>query len=66
MGFCYPGKGKIGDLAPRKEYAPLWHIRLLEEMKEVKLILLVGKYAQDYYLAKESVFNKANKVLSFH
>jgi uracil-DNA glycosylase len=50
MGFCYPGKGKSGDLAPRKECAPLWHSELLENLKEVELILLIGKYAQDYYL----------------
>ena len=25
MGFCYPGKGPSGDLAPRPECAPLWH-----------------------------------------
>jgi uracil-DNA glycosylase len=50
MGFCYPGKGKSGDLPPRKECAPLWHLRLFEEMKQLRLILLVGKYAQDYYL----------------
>ena len=50
MGFCYPGKGKTGDLAPRKECAPLWHNALLNNLKEVELILLIGKYAQDYYL----------------
>ena len=54
MGFCYPGKGKSGDLAPRPECAPLWHERLMAEMKQVKLTLLVGKYAQDYYLEKPS------------
>ena len=50
MGFCYPGKGKSGDLPPRKECAPLWHGQLLSKMKNIQLILLVGKYAQDYYL----------------
>jgi len=50
MGFCYPGKGKTGDLPPRKECAPLWHPQLWSLLKEVKLVLLVGKYAQDYYL----------------
>ena len=50
MGFCYPGKGKTGDLPPRKECAPLWHQPLLTQLKEVKLIILIGKYAQDYYL----------------
>jgi len=50
MGFCYPGKGKSGDLPPTKECAPLWHSKLLNKMKEVELILLIGNYAQHYYL----------------
>ena len=50
MGFCYPGKGASGDLPPRPECAPLWHSRLLDELPDLQLKLLVGKYAQDYYL----------------
>ncbi len=50
MGFCYPGKGKSGDLPPRKECAPLWHDRLFNHLNQVELVLLIGKYAQDYYL----------------
>ncbi|EIF44625.1 hypothetical protein DOK_02901 [gamma proteobacterium BDW918] len=50
MGFCYPGKAKSGDLAPRKECAPLWHERLLVHMPKVELVLLIGQYAQAYYL----------------
>ena len=50
MGFCYPGKGKTGDLAPRKECAPLWHKKLINEIEKPELVLLIGKYAQDYYL----------------
>lgn len=50
MGFCYPGKGKSGDLPPRKECAPLWHVQVLNELKNVQLILLIGMYAQSYYL----------------
>jgi len=50
MGFCYPGKAKSGDLAPRKECAPLWHERLLAHMPKVELVLLIGQYAQAYYL----------------
>ena len=49
MGFCYPGKGKSGDLPPRPECAPKWH-PLLVQKNTSKVILLVGKYAQDYYL----------------
>lgn len=54
MGFCYPGKGKSGDLPPRKECAPKWHSPVFEEMKNVELILLIGKYAQDYYLKEQA------------
>lgn len=50
MGFCYPGKGSSGDLPPRPECAPLWHVPLMKKMKNVKLIILIGQYAQKYYL----------------
>jgi len=50
MGFCYPGRGKSGDLPPRKECAPLWHERLFDKMPDLELILLIGSYAQAYYL----------------
>jgi uracil-DNA glycosylase len=53
MGFCYPGKGKSGDLPPRKECAPLWHPRLLAAMPDVRLTLLVGQYAHKAYLPRE-------------
>jgi uracil-DNA glycosylase len=50
MGFCYPGKGNSGDLAPRPECAPLWHARFFEHLATPSLILLIGQYAQRYYL----------------
>lgn len=53
MGFCFPGKGTSGDLPPRPECAPLWHHQLLSQMKEVKLIILIGQYAQKYYLGEK-------------
>lgn len=55
MGLCYPGKGKSGDLPPRKECAPLWHERLFAALPNVRLTLLIGSYAQNYYLPKESL-----------
>lgn len=54
MGFCFPGKGKSGDLPPRPECAPLWHQQILNVMTEVKLTLLIGQYAQKYYLKNQS------------
>lgn len=50
MGFCYPGHGKGGDLPPRPECAPLWHPPLIEAMPDVRLTLLIGRYAQERYL----------------
>ncbi len=51
MGFCYPGVDKNGgDLPPRKECAPLWHARVVQQLPKIELTLLVGSYAQAYYL----------------
>lgn len=50
MGFCYPGKGKSGDLPPRPECAPEWHGKLFNKMNHLELTLIVGRYAQTYYL----------------
>ncbi len=51
MGFCYPGTGESGDLPPRPECAPFWHERVLAELPAVRLVLLVGTYAQQRYLS---------------
>ncbi|WP_299761590.1 uracil-DNA glycosylase family protein [uncultured Dokdonia sp.] len=59
MGFCYPGKGKTGDLPPRPECAPEWHEQLLAKMPNIQLIILIGMYAQKYYLK-----NTAKKTLT--
>ncbi len=52
MGFCYPGKGKSGDLPPRKECAPLWHDQIFSQLENIQLTILIGQYAQQYYLEK--------------
>ncbi|HFI0533538.1 TPA: uracil-DNA glycosylase family protein [Streptococcus suis] len=52
MDFYYPGKGKSGDLPPRKDFAPKWHQLILDQLPELELTLLIGQYAQDYYLEK--------------
>ena len=33
MGFCYPGRGKSGDLPPPPDCAPLWHEQLLQHCR---------------------------------
>jgi uracil-DNA glycosylase len=52
MVFFNHGKGTNGDLPPRYECAPLWHEQLLKHMKKVQFIILMGTYAQNYYLGK--------------
>lgn len=51
-GFCYPGRATGGDLPPRPECAPLWHPRLLSQLPQVRLTLLVGRHAQKRYLPR--------------
>jgi len=49
-GLCYPGTGPGGDLPPRPECAPYWHPRLVPMLPKLQIALLVGAYAQSYYL----------------
>lgn len=49
-GLCYPGTGEGGDLPPRPECAPLWHPQFISVMPAIRLTLLVGSYAQAFYL----------------
>lgn len=54
MGLCYPGRGPGGDLPPRAECAPRWHHRIFELMPNLALTLLIGRYAQEYYLGRKT------------
>lgn len=65
MGFCYPGKGKSGDLPPRPECAPLWHQQILERMPKIELVLLIGQYAQRYYLGDRSAKSLTENVVAY-
>lgn len=65
MGFCYPGKGASGDLPPRPECAPLWHQEVFNSFKEKPLILLIGQYAQRYYLKKSFKGNLTETVRNY-
>lgn len=65
MGFCYPGKGKSGDLPPRPECAQQWHAAILNELRLVKLTLLVGYYAQRQFLKTKAQGNLTETVHDF-
>lgn len=56
MDFYYPGKGKSGDLPPRKGFAEKWHPQILADLPNIELTILIGQYAQKYYLPQ----NKRN------
>ena len=58
MGFCFPGTGKSGDLPPRPECAETWRKKLLNELPQISLSLVIGQYAQAWHLgqlAKENL-----------
>lgn len=46
MGLCYPGRTESGDAPPRPECAPLWRTRIMSQLQELRLTLLVGSHAQ--------------------
>ncbi len=50
MDFYYPGTGRTGDLPPRKGFADRWHPPLPALMPDIRLTLLIGRYAQTHYL----------------
>lgn len=50
MDFYYPGKGKNGDNPPRRGFAEKWHPLLLKEIPKVKTLVLIGSFAQKFYL----------------
>ena len=53
MGLCYPGRlPSGGDTPPRPECAPLWRERLLAQMPDLGLTLLVGTFAQTHALGR--------------
>jgi uracil-DNA glycosylase len=62
MGFCYPGKGKSGDLPPRKECAPKWRVQLLDLMPDIELTLIIGQYAIDWHLKDKKKKNLTETV----
>jgi uracil-DNA glycosylase len=54
LDFYYPGRGKSGDLPPRMDFAAKWHPQLWDFLPNIKLTLLVGSYAQRFYLQQLS------------
>jgi uracil-DNA glycosylase len=53
MAFCYPGKGPSGDMPPRPECAARWRAPVLGTLKQLRLTLVIGRYALAYHLPEE-------------
>lgn len=51
VGLCYPGTVEGADLPPMARCAPLWQPRFRAALPQIRLTLLVGSYAQAYYLS---------------
>lgn len=66
MDFYYPGKAASGDVPPRRDFAPLWHPPLLKILTEVRLTILIGSYAQRYYLGPRSAATLTENVRHAH
>jgi uracil-DNA glycosylase len=66
MGLCYPGRARNGgDAPPRPECAALWRDRLLAALPAVRLILLVGSYAQTNALGPGAMTQRVRDFRSF-
>lgn len=65
IGLCFPGSGPRGDAPPRPECAPLWHAKLRGLLPKIRLSLLIGQYAQAYYLGKRRKKTLRETVLAY-
>ncbi len=65
MDFYFPGTKERGDAAPRKGFAEKWHPLILEQMPHIELTILIGKYAQGYYLGAGQKSSLTETVRSF-
>ncbi len=62
MGFCYPGKGKSGDLPPIPLCADTWRDNVLTSFTQVELTIILGKYAIEWHLhSKKPITNLAKQ-----
>jgi uracil-DNA glycosylase len=53
MGFCFPGHDRHGgDLPPRRECAPAWRDRIMSHLKDVELIICLGRHAQLWHMGE--------------
>ncbi len=65
MDFYFPGKAKQGDLPPRVGIADDYHPKLIASMNQLEMVILIGAYAQKYYLGKDAKKNLTETVRAY-
>ena len=65
MDYYFPGKAKHGDVPPRKEFATKWNPKVLELMPDLELTILIGMYANRFYLGKDMKRNLTETVRNY-
>ena len=65
MAFCYPGRGRSGDLPPPTECAPLWRESILTQMPNIELTIVIGQYAQAHHLGSAGKATLTETVRTF-
>jgi uracil-DNA glycosylase len=54
MASCFPGyDASGGDLPPRRECAEAWRPAVFSALPQLKLILVIGQYAQAWHLGED-------------
>lgn len=65
MDYYFPGKAKHGDKPPRRDFAKKWNPQVLGAMPELELKVLIGAYAQKFYLGKNMKRNLTETVRNY-
>ncbi|TPW36332.1 uracil-DNA glycosylase family protein [Oecophyllibacter saccharovorans] len=65
MGFCFPGyDANKSDLPPRRECAEAWRAQLFAQMPDIRLMVILGTYAQRWHLGSKVAREGVNNVVS--
>lgn len=65
MDYYFPGKGKHGDLPPRRSFAAKWNPKIIGAMPDLELKILIGMYATKFYLGKDMKRNLTETVRNY-
>lgn len=65
LDFYFPGKAKTGDLPPRSSFFEKWHPKLIALMPDIELTILIGSYAQKFYLKDKAKRNLTETIKAY-